>query len=244
MHPSLYDLYFQLEDIHWWFLGMRKIRLAMLRGLLPDRPRTLELACGPGGFLRDLQNAGHDVCGCDFSPKALAYCRRRGLERLVGADINSLPFGDALFDFVACNDAISHKSVNSDLGVLREMHRVCKPGGVILLTDVACPSMFGRHDEIFDGAKRYRLSELRDKTRAAGFQIIRANYANSLLFPIVFLVKKWKNASKSAPAVDIAPTGRVANSLLKSVLFLEASLIRRVRFPFGVEIMITARKPG
>jgi ubiquinone/menaquinone biosynthesis C-methylase UbiE len=243
MDLSVYDLYYQLEDRHWWFRGIRRMRMAMLHGLVCENPRTLDVACGTGGFILELMNAGHDAYGCDISPKAVGYCRARGLEKAVVADAAALPYGNETFDVVTCNGPLSHKACKSASSVLREMFRVCKGGGGILVNDAACPQIMGRHDEICQIARRYRIAELRALVREAGFEIVRSNHANALLFPIIYTVKRLKNILRVGSAVDIRPTNQVLDRLLRAVMFLEAALIRHVRFPIGAEIMIAARKP-
>lgn len=244
MQSYLYDLFYELEDAHWWFAGMRKNRMAMIEGLLPGNPRTLEIACGTGGFLMDLRRAGHEVFGCDISGKAIGYCRERGLKNLAVADLNSLPYGGGSFDFVACNGGLYHESVRSEAAALEEMRRVCRRGGLLLVTDVAEKKLYGRHDRAFGGRTRYSLGEMVKLVSEAGFEVVRSNYADVALFPAAYVVKTMKNRFGFGSDFDIPRAGPLSNRLLKRLLYFEAGLIRRVRFPFGAEVMVVARKRG
>src|SRR5229473_8273679 len=77
--------------------------------------RVLEVACGRGGFVRHLANAGAQVTGCDFSSTALHATRSRLCNNghpppvaLVQGDAQSLPFADNSFDVVVSCETIEH----------------------------------------------------------------------------------------------------------------------------------------
>jgi SAM-dependent methyltransferase len=102
--------------------------------------RVLEVACGRGGFVFELARAGAQVTGCDFSSAALRAATTRALHsnghtsvpRLVQGDAQNLPFADNSFDLVVSCETIEHlPEVRS---ALREMERVTRPGGKLLLT--------------------------------------------------------------------------------------------------------------
>jgi ubiquinone/menaquinone biosynthesis C-methylase UbiE len=100
---------------------------------------VLEVACGRGGFVDFLKRAGARVRGCDFSMGALRAARKKTAfektERgswLVQGDVQRLPFADNSFDRVIDCETIEH--VPDDQSALREMFRVAKPGGGLLLT--------------------------------------------------------------------------------------------------------------
>lgn len=101
--------------------------------------RILEVACGQGGFARELQHLGAQVTGCDFSAVALRLARRvletsstRAASWLIQGDIQQLPFADGAFDAVVDCETIEH--VPNDQQALREMYRVTRPGGTLFLT--------------------------------------------------------------------------------------------------------------
>jgi ubiquinone/menaquinone biosynthesis C-methylase UbiE len=108
--------------------------------------RVLDLGSGMGGGLVALRRAGLDVVGLDYNP---AYCRiaqlrgqRYGLRLplAVGAG-EALPFAEGSFDAVICLDVLEH--VQQPERVLAEMHRVLRPGGVVLTT---VPNRFAFRD--------------------------------------------------------------------------------------------------
>lgn len=101
----------------------------------------LDCACGIGTQALGLAALGHRVTGTDLSPVAAARARReagaRGLAtRFAAADMRALPFGDAAFEVVVCADnSLPHLLTAHDvLTALREMRRVLRPGGLVLVS--------------------------------------------------------------------------------------------------------------
>lgn len=78
------------------------------------------------------------LTGIDFSPAMLDLARRRAAElgrevTLREADAQALPFADASFDTVVCTLGLC--GFPDDRAAIREMHRVLRPGGKLLLLD-------------------------------------------------------------------------------------------------------------
>jgi ubiquinone/menaquinone biosynthesis C-methylase UbiE len=78
--------------------------------------QILEVACGRGGFVRELARAGASVAGCDFSFSALRVGKSKLAEIgskklcdwLVQGDAQRLPFADGSFDIVISCETIEH----------------------------------------------------------------------------------------------------------------------------------------
>ena len=109
---------------------------------LTESSRVLEVACGSGGIACfTAAETGAGVVGIDINPEAIQAARERSASMEIGnnpsfqmADAaGRLPFADDVFDAVFCNDSINH--LPDRLNVLREWHRILRPGGKILYTD-------------------------------------------------------------------------------------------------------------
>ncbi len=190
MNWPQYELSFQQEDTHWWFVGRRDLAQQLLARCLSPAPeaRLLDVGCGTGGNLRAFtgQWAAH---GLDISPAALHFARRRSLPRLLQASGLALPYPANSFTVVTVFDVLYHRWITDDSRALAEMARVLQPGGWLLLTDSALPRLWSSHDETYFARQRYTLPELQNKLIRAGFRPHLCSYANFLLLPVVALVR-------------------------------------------------------
>jgi len=104
------------------------------------RPRSvLDLATGSGDLALALHKALPQtaIVGADFCLPMLEVAARKGLRPLVVADGTRLPFADASFDAVTV--AFGLRNMESWSGALREMARVLRPGGHLLVLDFSLP---------------------------------------------------------------------------------------------------------
>ena len=98
---------------------------------------ALDLGCGTGEMLKLIlqEDVGKELYGIDLSEKMLHVAKSKLPEqvKLLLGDSEALPFPDNTFDVVYCNDSFHHYP--APMNVLREVHRVLKPGGTFLMGD-------------------------------------------------------------------------------------------------------------
>jgi ubiquinone/menaquinone biosynthesis C-methylase UbiE len=107
----------------------------IVRPLLNSAPvgDALDVAAGTGRQALRLAAMGHRVTAVDASPEMLARLHGRNVRILV-SDMMALPLQDAAFDLVICSLALTHAP---SLGPpLREMARVVRPGGSVIISDI------------------------------------------------------------------------------------------------------------
>ena len=124
-----------------WFWRRRAARI--VEGWQPAR--LLDLATGSGVLAATLARACPDalIIGADFCLPMLERARSaRGLRRLVVADAMRLPFADGAFDAVTV--AFGLRNMPTYLGALREVRRVLRPGGRVLILDFSVPGGWWR----------------------------------------------------------------------------------------------------
>lgn len=105
-----------------------------------SRPsRILDLATGSGDLAIALQKAcpSAQVTGADFCLPMLEEARRKNVPRLVQADALALPFHESAFD--ALTVAFGLRNMASWEKALSEMHRVLRPGGLLVVLDFSLP---------------------------------------------------------------------------------------------------------
>src|SRR4029077_16474663 len=91
------------------------------------------------------------------------------------------------FDLVTALDVVEH--IDDDLGALREMKRVIKPPGLLLLTVPAYRFLWGRQDDINLHKRRYVARELRGRLQAPGFGVESLTYMTSIRFPAIAAIR-------------------------------------------------------
>ena len=94
MNLEEYEVMYQVEDHHWWYLGMEQITRQLLDRYLPHPGPTVKIldgGCGTGAVMKYLCRYG-DVTGFDFAAEALHFSRKRGHTRLVQASVLEIPF--------------------------------------------------------------------------------------------------------------------------------------------------------
>jgi SAM-dependent methyltransferase len=251
MDPTFYASYFRHETTHWWFRWRFDLISDVLGSLGNDRPlRILDAGCGTGQMLKCLESHG-DAIGLDSSSQAIGYARERGVKRLVQGSITDPPFRDGSFDCVVALDVIEH--VDDDIGILQKLHKVVKPGGHLIVTVPAFRVLWSEHDEINQHKRRYRANQLSSLIEDAGFDLQRVTYCNTALFLPVLAMRKAKNLLRSmrksrqsdenALESDLDEYPAPINSALYWLLKGETKLMRHTDLPFGVSILVVARRP-
>lgn len=236
---------FRQEDRHWWYLGMRRISEALIKRYFRPpgnrRPEVLDAGCGSGGTTSWLSQWGR-VSGIDLSTTALELAQQRGLDRLVCASIEALPFPESSFDLLTSFDVLYHLQVGDDAAALREFQRVLRPGGLALVRAPAHDWLRGAHDRAVHTRHRYHRAELAARLVEADLRVERISYANCLLFPLA-PAKRLLERRDAAGCTDLWQPPGPLNTVLGTLLELEASPIARSGLPWGLSVVAVARKP-
>ncbi len=118
--------------------------------------RCLDVGCGHGGFSESWARQT-EVIGLDFSIAMLRMAQKLGLEVYHG-DATRLPFRDGLFDVVICASVLQVLSERARL--VRELVRVTKPGGLVLLSTLNGDALVRRAFRLLMRARIYRRSDI------------------------------------------------------------------------------------
>lgn len=244
MKEHTYPIMFRVEQSHWWYTGRRKILANFLeeicRRVTDRRPRILDVGCGTGANLLMLSEYG-DAEGVDVSEDALAFCRERGLEQVKLGAAEKLPYHDDTFDLVTALDVVEH--LDDDLAGLREMRRVLRPGGRVLLFVPTFMFLWGLQDDVSNHRRRYRLPELRRVLEQAGFEIERTTYANITFFLPILLMRKLMRATGIKAESENNINVSAFNGALGGLFGAESVVLRYMNIPFGVSGLCVAKKP-
>jgi SAM-dependent methyltransferase len=188
-----------------------------------------------------------NVDGFDFSPMALHFCRRRGLESVQQGSITDIPHAEGSYDVVISCDVLNDANIEDENLALRELYRVLKPGGRLFLNLPAFGFLRGEHDQATSVVRRYTKGGISRQLRDAGFKVRRVTYWNMLLFPAVLAVRHLRSGRSGDPEKparsDIVLPPAPINTLLTLIVRLERLLLRKINLPLGSSVAVVAVKP-
>ena len=253
MNPAEYTRMYEVEDRHWWYVGLHELILNTVRheSLRLGRPLDIfDAGCGTGRLCQLLQQQGHRVTGCDASQEAIRLCRQRGISGVYQADLNHVELEPETFDVITSIDVLYHAGISDDISVMRRLKRGLRPGGTLIVNLVAHEYLRSTHDIAVHTRERYTRSILRQRLQAAGFDNVSITYRVSLLFPLVALFRlasKWgahHHANLEEVASDVSLPPPLLNRLLTGVLRTENRLLAHFPLPCGLSVFCTAHAAG
>ena len=240
MDERLMNAMLELDDRHWWYRGRRRmIRAELDRLPLPADASVLDAGCGSGRTLEELSPYG-DVYGIELDPGAADVARARGRGEVQIGRLEELPWEDGRFDLITCLDVIEHTP--DDRVTLRELRRVSRPGGFLLVTVPAYQGLWSTHDVANHYYRRYSRSRLRAAARDAGWGVVRMTSFNGLLLAPAAAVRLAERRRLREPDSDYKPELTLGpdwlNSLLEQPLRIEARWLASGRtMPAGLSLL-------
>ena len=169
-----------VEDRHWWYVGRRRILAAAVKSLaLPASAEILDAGCGSGRNLAWLAPFG-SVTGLEPAGDSLEAVRARGVGPVLEGSIEAIPSEDRSFDLATCFDVIEH--VNDRIA-LRELCRVVRPDGLLVVTVPAYGWLWSDHDVRNRHRRRYTSKTLVEAAGETGWTPRWTSHFNSLLMP-------------------------------------------------------------
>ncbi|MBV9838050.1 MAG: class I SAM-dependent methyltransferase [Solirubrobacterales bacterium] len=244
MDDRLMKAMLDVDERHWWYRGRRRIIRAELDRLpLPADAQLLDAGCGSGRTLEELADYGA-VRGIELNEQAAAVARQRNRGEVRIGRLEDLPWDPASFDLITCLDVIEHTP--DDRLTLRELRRVCRPGGWLILTVPAYPALWSQHDVANHHYRRYTRRTLRAAAIGAGWLVLRMTSFNSLLLApaaMVRIAQRGRQANDDyTPELRLGPEW--VNDLLETPLRAEASWLRGGRsLPAGLSLLAVLENP-
>jgi SAM-dependent methyltransferase len=148
-----------------------------------------------------------------------------------------------MFDLVLALDVLEH--LDRDGEGLLELARLVKPGGVLVVTVPALPSLWGSQDVVSYHHRRYTRRTIAGLFDQAGMRQKNVTYFNTLLFPIVAGVRWSRRIVGRKPAVSDFEASKpgLLNTALATVFGAERYLVGRIPMPAGVSLLATWKRP-
>jgi SAM-dependent methyltransferase len=188
------------------------------------------------------------VIGSDAFPETLSRLadQKAGIP-LLQFDITRCPLPDNCLDAVIMLNVLEH--IRNDGRALREVYRILRPGGLMVLEVPAGPFLYDMYDALLKHRRRYRARELKLKVSRAGFENLRFSHLGVLIYPAFAFTKLVNRYLGFAQTTEMKK--RVASNievsrrmtLMSWMLSLEGFLHRFFTFPFGIRCTGVWRKP-
>lgn len=234
-----YSVMYEVEDTHFWYKGMREITKTLLDKYLQKNKQLNihDAGCGTGRNIIFLKNYGN-VSGFDISPHAIKYCKRRKLVNIKLGSIDKIPYKNNCFDLVTCFDVLGQVEVKNINKSIKEFYRILDPNGILLIRVAAYDWLMGYHDKAVHTKHRFEKKELKALLTKNKFKVLKATYANSFLFPLALIKRLLIKATSS----DVKKINPQLNWLFQIPFLFEALLIKYLNLPFGLSVIVVAKK--
>jgi SAM-dependent methyltransferase len=247
MNPVEFANIRKSEETFWWYRGMRSILFRMMEPQLSGRriERGLEAGCGTGYLSHLLQRErGWPIVPMDLSGHGLQYARELGVQRPVQGDIRALPFADSAFDLVMSVDVIAHLPPGEEPHAARELVRVTRRGGLLVVRTAALDILRSRHSEFVHERQRFTRRRFMGLFAGAGIRILACSYVNSLLLPAALLkFRVWEPLLRKPAESGVHLVEPWLDRLLYMPLGMEAAWIGAGRsFPIGQSLVLMGER--
>jgi ubiquinone/menaquinone biosynthesis C-methylase UbiE len=242
---NLLELTARAEPTHFWFHGLRTYVIPVLDEIADGRRdlRIIDCGCGTGYNLDVVLRPYGQTFAFDLHEDSMWRARRAG-RPIVRADLQHIPFASGTFDLATSFDVV--QSVPDDRRALREMARVLRPGGHVVLNVTALDILRGDHSDVWGEMRRYNTARASRLLADAGLEPVRISYLFASLLPLMLAVRKvqamFRPFREPKGDADLTVPAAPINATLTWLVRWEAALARRVRMPFGSSLLIVGRK--
>lgn len=157
----------------------------------------MDVACGWGVLSLKIAEKGCEVYGIDTSEHGVKHAKRLAEREKIACEFvvgnaEDLPYPDGYFDKIVCSSSLEH--FKDDIKALKEMNRVLKPDGKVVLTTDSftypiSDELKEMHRKIAYVVNYYTPEKLKERFEIAGFEMKRSKYLlNSWITSFFFKV--------------------------------------------------------
>lgn len=238
MNKNLYQDLYELEEKHWWHISKRELCQKVIAKYFKGG-KIVDIGCGTGKNVESFSKFG-EVWGIDNSEEALKFCKKRGLEHVSKGDAEKSNLPSNAFSLVTLLDVLEH---TDDTKTLKEIRRILKKDGLLLITVPAYQWMWSQWDVELHHKRRYTKEGLEKLLSKSGYEIVLSSYRQSFMVLPVYLFRKIKTFFKPLDyGSDFKIGSPFINVPLLYVTKLEHEFVTTAGVPFGVSILTLARK--
>lgn len=246
MNSDEYTKLDQLDRRHWFYCGKRTIVRSWIDRHLALTPDDLvvDAGCGTGTFLEEMSRDCR-VLGLDDHAESIAIAGPRLAAsggRTLQTSLERVDLADGSAAVVTLLDVLEH--VDDDAAVLREMTRLVRPGGLIVITVPALRYLWSDWDVALHHRRRYHRPQLVALCNDQNVSILHCAYFNAVALPAVALVRAFRKLRPSRPGMARAED-RIPHHLLNQLLYQTMVTPARwgwFRPPLGVSLLAVLQR--
>lgn len=201
-----------------------------------------EVGAGTGAMAHRLRNEVVEVIAVEPLVDGARACAALGLTSLCGT-LQDLRIPAGSLESIGVFDVLEHLERPGLL--IDEIHRVLRPGGIVIATVPAFQALWGDEDDVAGHYRRYTRSSLEADLASGGFNAIKTEYLYaSLVAPAGLLralpYRLGRRSSREAvlrSLRDQLKTRPTTDRMARAVLAAESAVARRVPLPFGLTVL-------
>jgi len=212
MKDEVYSLHQELEDLHWWFVGRRRVIFPLIQKIMNETPADLivDVGCGTGGTVAALSK-DYKCLGVDLSEQAIRIAKQKypNCDFICGEVPKVLLDTSAQTALYTLMDVLEH--VEEDKAFLANVVALMKPGSNLLITVPAKPVLWSEHDVAAGHVRRYEEHTLTALWKDLPLSPRVFSYFNTRLYPAIWtarvlLKKLGLFTSKGGSDLSMPPT--------------------------------------
>jgi ubiquinone/menaquinone biosynthesis C-methylase UbiE len=214
------------------------------------QPVILEIGCSSGFMLNSIKNTFPHamLIGADVVKEPLEKLARKTQNVcFLRFDLLNCPLPENSIDVIVMLNVLEH--IKNDLGALKQVERILKPGGILLIEVPAGENLFDIYDKALMHFRRYSISSLRRQVQKTNLKITTQSHLGFFLYPGFWITKMRNKRFLALPEeeqhalVEKNIRNTKNNILFKKLTAFELFLGKYLCYPFGIRCLMTAIKP-
>jgi len=231
--------YERLYYEHWWWQARSRFVSEWLDDLqLPTQGCVLDIGCGGGWAFPVWQKYG-DVYGIEIS-QDLVDSAGGNKSQIHCGSFDDRYYPEKPLTLILMLDVLEH--MRDPLLAIQHAFEILEPGGHILMTVPAMPSLWTSHDELNHHYMRYTKTSFESMIRSTSFEVRRLKYFFLWTTVVKLLIRVKEALIRTSPSNPHIP-GPIFNRLFYHASLWEHRLLRNVNMPLGTSLVCVAVKP-